>query len=87
MSGASDSPRGSLGYHKRQSFPMPCTCSVLSGEAVKDVARVERAFVSELTFPPSRERGPPATQAAPLHGLNGAVFLSNGQGQLETECV
>lgn len=87
MSGASDSPGAAWGATSISPFPMPCTCSVLSGEAVKDVARVERAFVSELTFPPSRERGLPATQAPPLHGLNGAVFLSNGQGQLETECV
>ena len=47
----------------------------------------DRAFVSELTFPPSRERGLPAMPAGPLHRLNGALFPSSGQGQPKTERV
>lgn len=72
---------------------MPRVCFVRLQEAVKDVVKVggpgsDRAFISELTFPPFRYRGLSATRAGLLDGLNGALFLGTAKGSSrDSVCV
>lgn len=79
-------PRDKLGCHNPRPF-LARVCFVLLGTLWKNWQRrrgagSDEAFISELTFPPFPERGPSAMQAGSLFGLNGALFLRNGRGQL-----